>query len=188
MEKWLLSLEKACQNKFYQSETAEIVSYYREMIEDRLSQGESIDDILKSYDIEKIIKDMTPTMISKRENDSFKGLFKSAKVLMIALISIPLLLPLGIFMIVLFSLIFALGITILSLIFAGIVTIIALIFESFTSGLPLPSLLVLLGVGFVSVSIIAMIAVGLFNFFKEVLKKTIYYISVYAKKIQGEKQ
>jgi uncharacterized membrane protein len=188
MDKWLLSLEKACQKKFYQSEIDELVSYYKEMIEERLSHGEMMDDIIKSYDIEKIVKNITPTMISRRDNDSFKGVLKSAKVLMLALISIPLLLPLGIILIVFCSIVFALGVTILALIFAGIVTVIALVFESITSGLPTPSLLVLLGGGFISVSVITMIALGLFSFFKELLKKTIYYISIYAKKIQGEKQ
>jgi len=65
MNAWLKELETLLKKKLYQDEVEEIISFYQEMIEERLEKGESIDHILASYDMKKIVKDVTLDSVLK---------------------------------------------------------------------------------------------------------------------------
>jgi len=79
MKTWLKELERALRTKFYDDEVKDILNYYEEIINDRLSSGEKIDDILSGYEIKKIVKDMTPEILMKRENTSVLRVSKSTR-------------------------------------------------------------------------------------------------------------
>lgn len=121
MKAWLRELERALNKKFYKDEASDIVSYYEEMIEDRISHGEDFEDIVKDYQIDQIVKSMTPEVLSKRDNNTYKKTAKSMGQLTQVLLSTPLLLPLGIVYIVLLIISFSMIVTILGIGFGAVV-------------------------------------------------------------------
>ena len=52
MKTWLRELERELKRRFYDEEVKDVLSYYEEMIQERLSSGEQLDDILESYNIQ----------------------------------------------------------------------------------------------------------------------------------------
>src|SRR5690554_3059493 len=97
MKKFLNNLEKEAKKYFSKEETNEVVSYYEEIINDRISNNENLDEVLKEYDVKIIVKNMIPEIISKRDFKSHKNIFKSFwQLLLIMLFTAPILIPLAI--------------------------------------------------------------------------------------------
>jgi uncharacterized membrane protein len=89
MKTWLKELEKELRLRFYVNEVSDIISFYEEMIEDRLASGEDIEDILSDYDAKEIAKSMTTDVVMKRANDTYQAVVKSSKQLLKFLLSTP---------------------------------------------------------------------------------------------------
>src|SRR5690554_6181924 len=97
MKKFLNELEKEAKKYFSKEETKEVVSYYEEIINERLANNEELENILSNYNVKVIIKNMIPEMITKRDFKSHKNTFKSFwQLLLIMLFTAPILIPLGI--------------------------------------------------------------------------------------------
>ncbi|MCD4827315.1 MAG: DUF1700 domain-containing protein [Acholeplasmataceae bacterium] len=133
MKTFLKELEKELKSRFYVNEVSDIISYYEEMIQERLSDGELIEDILSDYDAKEIAKSMTTDVIMKRANDTYRVVAKSSKQLLNFLLSTPLLVPIGfayiIMLIVFGSIILGLGAAIISTL-TGIVIVLVNMLES----------------------------------------------------------
>lgn len=121
MKAWLRELERALNKKFYKEEASDIVSYYEEMIEDRMSSGEDFEDIVKDYQIDQIVKSMTPEVLSKRNNNTYKKTAKSMGQLTSLLLSTPLLIPLGIMYVILLIIGFSMVVSILGIAFGAVI-------------------------------------------------------------------
>lgn len=185
MKIWLESLEKALLKKFYKDEVQEIIKYYEEMIAERLSSGENIDDILRSYDIKKIVFDITPEVLMNRENKSYLQMSKSTKQLLILLLGSPVLLPLGIVFI-------AVLIFIVSMIATSVILLISALFgmatgfiEIIQAGLTLPNIIGVIGFELMIFSMLILVSLWLYHLMTALLKKMIQWFSRIALK-RGE--
>lgn len=89
MKLFLKNLKLYAQRYLNKNETNELVNYYEEMINERLLNGENIEDITNEYNIEEIVKESLPDFILKR-NDR---VFKNSYLVLLLLFSMPLLLP-----------------------------------------------------------------------------------------------
>ncbi|MDI6452059.1 DUF1700 domain-containing protein [Peloplasma aerotolerans] len=185
MKTWLKELEKALSRKFYEDEVKDIVSYYEEMIEERRSSGENIDDILSEYKISEIVKTMTPNVLLKRPNRTHKDITKNTKQLVVVLLSTPFLLPLGIlyvtFLIVAFSMMLVTGILILSS-FAGIYL---MVLDLIQSNMETANILGIAGFSMMTFSFAVLVSVWIYQIAWHLSKKMLVWFSNIARK-KGE--
>ncbi|MBU1094784.1 MAG: DUF1700 domain-containing protein [Firmicutes bacterium] len=187
MKTFLKELERELKIRFYLTEAEGIVSYYEEIIQERLDNGESINDILSDYDAKEIAKSMTAEVVMKRANDTYKSIAKSSKQLMLFLLSSPLLIPLG----------FAYGIVLIvcvSLMFAFVTVIVAsmigmggLFINMYQSGLGTNEIIGTIGVGLMVFSLLIIISIWLYQAIQQLAKKLIYIFSKLAKN-KGERK
>lgn len=177
MKEWLKELQRALQHTFYEDEIKDIVSFYEEMINDRLAGGESIDKILSSYDIKKIVKDMTPEVLMKRENKSYTQVSKSTKQLLVLLLSTPFLLPLGIGYISVLIFIIAMIITAWALLLSAVIGFGAYIIDMIQSNLSLPNIFGTLGIGLMIFGLVVLVSIWLYQLMVITWKKLIYWFS-----------
>ncbi len=185
MQTWLKELERALATKFYADEVKDVISYYEEMINDRLANGEDEKSILASYDIKHIVKDMTPEVLMKRENKSYLQVSKSTKQLLILLLSSPILLPLGIIYVSMLIFIVSMMITAWVLLFSGVIGFGTYIYEMFGAGLSLPNIIGLVGFGLMMFGMVTLIGLWMLQFMVILWKKMIYWFSKLAHK-RGE--
>jgi len=187
MKTWLKELERELKKRFYLTEVDDIISYYEEMIQERLDNGESIDEILSDYDPKEIAKSMTADVVMKRANDTYKSIAKSSKQLMVFLLSSPLLIPLGfayvIIMIVAVSLLFSLVVTI----FASIVGMVGLFINMYQSGLGQNEIIGFVGIGLMTFSFLILVSIWLYQAVQQLAKKLLYIFSKLAKN-KGERK
>ncbi|MCF7930041.1 MAG: DUF1700 domain-containing protein [Acholeplasmataceae bacterium] len=187
MKTWLKELERELKKRFYLTEVDDIISYYEEMIQERLDNGESIDEILSDYDPKEIAKSMTADVVMKRANDTYKSIAKSSKQLMVFLLSSPLLIPLGfayvIIMIVAVSLLFSLVVTI----FASIVGMAGLFINMYQSGLGQNEIIGFVGIGLMAFSFLILVSIWLYQAVQQLAKKLLYIFSKLAKN-KGERK
>jgi uncharacterized membrane protein len=100
VKSWLSQLERKLGKSFYKDEVADVVGYYEEIINERIAQGEDESEVLKSYDIDQIVKEITPEVLMKRDHKTLKRVSKSTKQLILLLLSTPILIPLATVLIV----------------------------------------------------------------------------------------
>lgn len=185
MKVWLKELERALSRKFYEEEVKDIISFYEEVINDRVSNGELLDDILSGCDIQKIVKDMMPEVLMKRENKSYVQVSKSTRQLLILLLGSPILVPLGIIyisiLIFVMSMIFTSGI----LIFTSIIGFGSYVIDLFSTDLSIPNVIGTLGFGLMIFSMMILIAIWLYQLMILIWKKMIFWFSKVAQK-RGE--
>ena len=188
MKTWLKELEKELRIRFYVNEVSEILSYYEEMIEERLSCGEDIEDILSDYDAKEIAKSMTTDVVMKRANDTYRVVAKSSKQLLKFLLSTPLLIPIGfaytIILIVFTSTIFSLGLALL----ASIVTLSIVLIDMIQSGLGQIEIIAFIGASLISFSIMAFIFIWMSKATLYISKKLIELFSKLAKKKEKQNE
>lgn len=185
MKAWLRELERALKRKFYEDEVRDIVGFYEEVINDRLSNDEKIDDILMSYDIQKIVKDMMPEVLMKRENKSYVQVSKSTKQLLILLLGSPLLLPLGIVYLSILIFVMSMILTAGILLVTGIIGFGSYVIDLLQSGLSLPNVVGTLGFGLMMFGMVVLLALWLYQLMIVIWKKLIFWFSKIALK-RGE--
>jgi uncharacterized membrane protein len=186
MKTWLRELERELKRRFYDEEVKDVLSYYEEMIQERLSSGELIDDILESYNIRDIAKSITPEVIMKRTNDTYKKAVKSTKQLAAVLLSTPLLIPLGVLYLSL--LIFAVSMMIASgaIILSSIVGGIAFLADISQSNLGTNEVMGLIGMILMTFSLMILFSLWMFRWIQILTKKLLYIFSKLARN-KGEK-
>lgn len=186
MKTWLKELERALRAKFYDDEVKEILSYYEEIIHDRLSAGEKLDEILSGYDVKKIVKDMTLEVLIKRENTSVSKVSKSTKQLLILLLGSPILLPLGIVYISVLIFVLSMIFTAFILIVTGFVGFIGLLIDMIQSSLNLPNLLGVLGIGLMTFSMLILLSLWMYRWMALLWRKLIVWFSKLAHRRGGK--
>lgn len=182
MKTWLNQFEKALKKVFYEDEVHDILSYYEEIIEERLHNGEDLEDILSDYDIQQIIKEMMPEVLMKRKNDSYFKMSRSTKQLLILLVSTPILLPLAA---VFIGLLIFLGSMLLVsgfLILGAIGSYITLIIDLIALPQPLPNMIGLIGFGLMMTSLLILGSIWIYQLTMLVLRKIVVWFSKLAKK------
>jgi uncharacterized membrane protein len=186
MKTWLRELERELKRRFYDEEVKDVLSYYEEMIQERLSSGELIDDILESYNIRDIAKSITPEVIMKRTNDTYKKAVKSTKQLAAVLLSTPLLIPLGVLYLSL--LVFAVSMMIASgaIILSSIVGGIAFLADISQSNLGTNEVMGLIGMILMTFSLMILFSLWMFRWIQILTKKLLYIFSKLARN-KGEK-
>lgn len=187
MKTWLKELERALRTKFYDDEVKDILNYYEEIINDRLSSGEKIDDILSGYEIKKIVKDMTPEILMKRENTSVLRVSKSTRQLLLLLLGSPILLPLGIVYISILIFVMSMIFTAFLLIVTGLVGFIGLLIDMLQSSLSIPNVLGVLGMGLMTFSMLILLALWTYQLMALLWRKLIVWFSKLAHR-KGESQ
>lgn len=90
------------------TEKNEVLSYYEEIINERLDRGETIAQIEESIDFDDIRKEYLPKAINKRENKSIKESARSSSTLLLYLFTSPIWIPLGIVYFVLIAVLYVL--------------------------------------------------------------------------------
>jgi uncharacterized membrane protein len=187
MKTWLKELERALRAKFYDDEVKDILSYYEEIINDRLSSGEKLDAILSGYDVKKIVKDMTPEVLMKRKNTSMLRVSKSTRQLLIVLLGSPILLPLGIIYVSILIFVMSMMITAFVLVVSGLVGFAGLLVDMLQTSLSLPNILGVLGMGLMTFSMLILIALWMYQLMALFWRKLIVWFSKLAHR-RGEKE
>ncbi len=151
-EKWFNELNQALTKYFNKEETKEIVSYYEEMIDDRLEQGEAIEHILNDYDAKHIARSMIPEMMSRRRDNDQKTT-TNLWLIVLVLFSSPILIPLGVvyLSIMIAALTFLIsGVTVM---LSGVAAVFMQILRGFSLGLAFPEFIILIGVGLLALAL-----------------------------------
>ncbi|MDY0074944.1 MAG: DUF1700 domain-containing protein [Acholeplasmataceae bacterium] len=177
MKTWMKELERGLKNKFYDNEVQDILSYYEEIINDRLSNNEKIEDIVRDYDIQKIVKDITPEVLMKRPNKSYVQVSKSTRQLIVFLLSSPFLIPLGIVYISLLIFVVSMIFTAWIVLFSAVVSFGTYIIELFQAGLTLPNFIGVLGFGLMVFAMMVILSLWLYQMMIYIWKKLIYWFS-----------
>ena len=160
MEKFLEELRYELEKRYSGNDVNDIVDFYGEIIADRVDNGESIDDVLKQYDIQEIVKMSGPTVYSnKREyktRDARKGAVSLIKILFSSIATIPLGILYFVFLVIIFSMIiagFAVGLS-------GIITIVYAIVGLLVHDASIGVTLGAIGVAFLTTAV----SIGIFLF------------------------
>lgn len=146
MREFLSNLEEELnKKKFYKDEIIEVVSYYEEIISDRVDNGEVLEEVLKSYDIKKISNFAFPEAIKRRRPKNSKEVGKNIGLLILFLFSMPLLIPLGIVYFSFLIVIVALIISVIAVVISGAAGFIGLIINLIITKAVLSNALVVVG-------------------------------------------
>jgi len=128
MNTFLEQLKEALKSrKLYPEEIAEVLAYYKEMISDRVDNGERMSVVVASYDVNKIANNILPQYIQKRPNESSKEISKNTFNLLRFLLTTPLLIPLGILYLALIVVIISLVASCVAVLASGVIAIIPLV-------------------------------------------------------------
>lgn len=133
-------------------EAKELKSFYEEIINERLSAGEKIDNILKDYDKKEIIKETLPEVILKRDKNSFKSFFH----VLLVLFSTPILIPLAVVYLALIVVALSMVIVGFSLVVSGLITIIPYSYQVITYSSNVGATIGLLALGLFAGSFVAL--------------------------------
>lgn len=137
-------------------EAKDLISFYEEIISERLATGDSLEVILKDYNKKEIIKEALPEVILKRDKKSFKTFYH----VMLIMFSTPILIPLAIlyFTFILVALIMVLVGAIV--IISGVLFIIPYIIEVFSYTTNVGNVL-----GLVSIGVFVATSLSLFGYY-----------------------
>lgn len=187
MEKWLKTLEQRLSKKFNKTEVDEVISYYEEIINDRLEHGEAIEDILKNYHMATIERDMMVSEISKREVNSIQDLFKIVFQFFFILIATPLWIPIAVIYFVSYVIVFVFFVVSVSIFFSGLVAIIYYIAVAFTDMTSFLEVTGYIGVGLVVMSILSLISLWFYKVSQWIAKNLFKVFVNLIKKYRGVK-
>lgn len=163
MEKWLKTLEALLLKKYDQQEVDIVIDYYKEMISERVERGENIDDVLASYQMKIILKDMMVDHLAKRKVTNTKDFVKSLIQFFLILITTPLWIPFAIVYFVLFLVLAILIVVSGSLLVAGIVSVIFYGIQAFGQSFSAMEIAGYMGLILISASLLGLIGVSLYR-------------------------
>lgn len=153
MDKFLKELNDYSKKYLTKNEVKELTSFYEEIINERLSNGELIDDILKDYDVKKIVKESLAEIIINRKDKSFKNIYQ----VLLLLFSTPILIPLAIIYLSFLIIFGAFFLTGLIIIISPLIIITPYIIEVFKYNSNISSILGLSSLGLIGVVIVSYI-------------------------------
>ena len=186
MKTFIINWEKELKKYFSETETKEIVSYYKEIIQERLDHNEDLDDILASYDPKQIVKEMMPDVVIKREKTT-KNMMRSTKGILLLLLTTPLLIPLGIVSLVLIIVFSAMIVTGFALVGGGFVVVMAYLVEVFRVDAGLSEQLVFVGTGLIGATVLSLVGMIMIVLFKKIVSLTTVAMSRFVRWIGGKK-
>ena len=187
MDKWLKTLEQRLSKKFNKTEVDEVVSYYEEIINDRLEYGESIEDILKNYHMATIERDMMVSEISKREVNSIQDLLKIVFQFFFILIATPLWIPIAVIYFVSYVIVFVFFIVSISIFISGLAAIIYYIAIAFTDVTSFLEVTGYIGIGLVVMSILSFVSLWFYKISQWIAKNLFKVFVNLIKKYRGVK-
>jgi uncharacterized membrane protein len=161
MKAWIETFRTLLKKHFYDDEVDEIIAYYQEMIEERIEKGEKEADVLASYDMKEMIKDMVPEMIRKRDVKTYRVWSKSTKQMILLMLSTPVLIPLAVIYIALIITAFSFLIASFAIGASSIFGLFIYIIDLFTTDLSFIHQLGILGIGIVTFSLLILLAIHL---------------------------
>ncbi len=187
MDKWLKTLEQRLSKKFNKEEVDEVISYYEEIISDRLEHGESIDEIIKSYNMATIERDMMVSELSKKDVNSIQDLTKVVIQFFLILIATPLWIPIAVLYFVSFVIVFVFFIVSVSIFVSGLAAIIYYIAIAFTNVTSFLEVSGYLGIGLIVMSILSLVSLGFYRA-SQLIAKNLFKVFVnLVKKYRGVK-
>lgn len=158
MKKFLNELEKESKKYLNNEEVKEVVSYYEEIINERLADNEKLENILDDYNVKVIVKNMIPEMITKRDFKSHKNIFKSFwQLLLIMLFTAPILIPLAIVYLALMIAFAAITLSGVAVMISGIIAVIPYFIEIINFSTKIEVVLGLGGIGLIGSAIILLV-------------------------------
>lgn len=179
MKTFLNDLKKEANRYLEKNETNELVSYYEEIINERLLSNETIEIILADYDVEVIVKDALPGVILKRQDKVFKNSFQ----VILLLFSTPILIPLAIVYLALVIVILALFIGFLMVAVGGVLFLIPYLIETFKYGGSFGQTLGIASLGLVTSTILFYFGYLLVNVFYKLLKGNVkVFLNIFIKR------
>lgn len=161
---------------FESSEVKEIISYYEEIIADKMESGLTEEEAVNSLgDVEQITNEIKATIVMKRSEQKTTNSLRNFLIIL-GICSTPILLPIGItFTALYFTLYLVLLLIVLSFSVSGFGVIIGVIVEStrtIISGGALATILIQLGAGFVVGALLMFVAIGTAKITKVLLNRT----------------
>ncbi len=186
MNKFLSDLRNELNKRnLYQSEIDEIVSYYEEIINDRIDAGEQLDHILSGYDVKVIARNSFPQALQRRSDEDKSAVSKNVWNLILFLFSIPVLIPVGILYVVFIVVIFALVVACFAVVVSGVVAILSLIIQLTLMNSDLGSSLIVVGFILTAISIAVLLLTLLTKGLWYIVKYSVGFI---AKLVSGGKK
>lgn len=154
--KWFTELNNELIKYASHEEAEEIISYYEEMIDDRMENGEDIHQILNDYHPKSIAKSMIPEIVSKRTSDDHKTT-RNLWLIVLILFSTPILIPLGVVYLSIMIAVMSIMISGIAVVFSGFAAVIGQVIRSFALGLAMPEFMVSVGVSLLALVICLLI-------------------------------
>ncbi|MDY0277665.1 MAG: DUF1700 domain-containing protein [Acholeplasma sp.] len=145
MEKILKKIEHELRG-LEKSERENIISYYEEMINDRLENNESLKEIDESFNYKAIRKEHLPEILNKRYNKNIKDSMRTSAKLLLFLFASPILIPLAVVYLAVLVVIFSMILTGVVLMITVPLAIIAFIVERLISGEAIIAIILATGV------------------------------------------
>ena len=155
---------------FRSEEVERIVEYYAEIIDEKIEEGVTEEEAIKSLgDLKSNLNVIKADLVIERSEEKKSHGFRNSLIIL-GICSSPILIPIGIsFFIVLFSLVFVLFVLLFSFAIAAISVLIGtcgLLIQLIVEGNSIGLILMLLGGGLVGVSIFSLLSYGVFKFSK----------------------
>lgn len=182
MKHWIQSLKKALGRHFYEDEIDNIVSYYEEIISERQDQGELIDDILMDYDIDEIVRLMTPNVLIKRSHTTGRSIGKSTLTLLLLLLSTPFLIPIGVLYLVFLIVAFVMIVVVFAVIVSSAMGLIGLFVELIQGTLGVAEVIGLTGVALMMTAAVIMLSLAVYRILINTIRLAISFFSRLAKR------
>lgn len=177
MEKWLKTLEALLLKKFDQQEVDIVIDYYKEMISERVEHGENLDDVLASYQMKTILKDMMVDHLAKRKLTDSKDFIKSLIQFFIILVTTPLWIPFAIIYFVLFIVIGVLVLVSGILLVSGVVSILFYGIQAFGQNFSAMEIVGYMGLVIIGASLLGLISLSLYRL-SERSAKALYQVFI----------
>lgn len=165
---FVLKLKEALKGKFSDSEIAEAVSYYEELILEGIDSGKTEEEIVSGFgEINKIVAKITTDIVDNRENSkNIKGSWKSF-VAIVAVCTSPVLIILAIaftaIVIGLFIWFIGMVIGIFSSMIVALVATVPLIIELFSGTLGLGDGFIVIGIFIFALSLLGALVIWVYN-------------------------
>ncbi|MDD3382494.1 MAG: DUF1700 domain-containing protein [Bacilli bacterium] len=165
---FVLKLKEALKGKFSDSEIAEAVSYYEELILEGIDSGKTEEEIVSGFgEINKIVAKITTDIVDNRENSkNIKGSWKSF-VAIVAVCTSPVLIILAIaftaIVIGLFIGFIGMVIGIFSSMIVALVATVPLIIELFSGTLGLGDGFIVIGIFIFALSLLGALVIWVYN-------------------------
>lgn len=159
-EKWFKMLDAELDKYFDEKEKHEIISYYQEMMDDKLEHGDDIDEVLDAYEPQAIARQMIPEVMTRRKH-TVKKASSNAWLIVLLLFSTPILIPLGVVYLSLMIVALSLIISGVAVMISGFGAVVIQIVRSLSMGLAFSDMMLSIGIALVALVICLLVGYAL---------------------------